>query len=267
MSTAPDSWQIAVDIGNTCLKLGAFASTAELPLPQPVETLVLDSAFWNAEALASWVARLGPESARHSWWLASVNATATDRLRTWLAAARPHDRTVSVRGTDLPLRVAVDEPDRVGIDRLLGILAAGRLVAAGQPAVVVDLGTAIKANLLDASGAFAGGAIAPGMQLAARALHRQTELLPLIDVEQLREAPAAVGLNTQAALASGLYWGALGTVRELIHRLTPPGSDAPLVVLTGGDAGQVAPWLPASVLHRPHLVLSGIALVMDSTPP
>ena len=70
---------------------------------------------------------------------------------------------------DVPLTIRVDEPARVGIDRLLAALAADRLRQRDRAAIVVDLGTAITVDLVDADGAFAGGAILPGIATSARA--------------------------------------------------------------------------------------------------
>ena len=82
---------------------------------------------------------------------------------------------------DLPLEVRLERPDMVGIDRLVDAVAVNRLRDAGRPAVIVDVGTAITVDLVSADGAFLGGAILPGIQMSARAMHEFTDLLPLVD--------------------------------------------------------------------------------------
>ena len=196
--------------------------------------------------------------------------------------------------TDLPqLIVRVDAPERVGIDRLLAAVAVNRVRRPDRPAVVVDLGTAITVDLIAADGAFEGGAILPGIAMAARAMAEQTDALPQSRLAELRAAPPVVGKSTLAAIDSGLFWGAIGAVRELVTRyattldrdrsemaagVQPSGcrrqaqagtpttacgiKDAPDLFLTGGAAPQVADLLSEdglSVRHLPNLVLSGIA--------
>ena len=121
---------------------------------------------------------------------------------------------------DLPLVVKLPRPDMVGVDRLLDGLAANRLRTPGHPAVVVDVGSAITVDLIDAGGAFLGGAILPGIAMSARALHEFTDLLPQIDMAELAEPPPALGTATVAAMRSGLFWGAVGAVRQLVEQLT-----------------------------------------------
>ena len=94
----------------------------------------------------------------------------------------------------------------------------------GRPAVVIDVGTAITVDLVSAEGAFLGGAILPGIAMSARALHEFTDLLPLVDMSELAAPPPALGDSTEAAMRSGLFWGAVGAVRQLIEQLA---GDAP----------------------------------------
>ena len=96
-----------------------------------------------------------------------------------------------------------------GIDRLVDAVAANRLRKSHRPAAIVDVGTAITVDLVAADGAFLGGSILPGIALSARALHEFTDLLPLVDVGELVEPPPALGTDTEAAMRSGLFWGAM----------------------------------------------------------
>ena len=74
------------------------------------------------------------------------------------------------------------------------------------------------------------------MGLAARALHEFTDLLPLVPLGELTEPPAALGTSTVTAIRSGLYWGAVGGVRELAEQLSAGHSPPPELFLTGGPA-------------------------------
>ncbi|RMF89255.1 MAG: type III pantothenate kinase, partial [Planctomycetota bacterium] len=152
-----------------------------------VDRLAPDRVFYlrhedSADVLGEWLAEL---DSAVSWYIGSVNRPATTRLLEWQRTHRPQDRVVLLTYEDVPLDVRVPDPDMVGIDRLLDAAAADRLRREGSPAVVVDLGTAITVDLVSADGGFLGGAILPGLAMAARALHDYTDLLPLIDVTRL----------------------------------------------------------------------------------
>jgi type III pantothenate kinase len=263
---------LAIDIGNTRVKFGLFpnaaecitkAQTAAFPLaspalPEPAEVASFDPAAADfAERLADWLAQLGPVHAVAS----SVNRTTAAVIEHLLApqGIGPH----WLKNTELPIDIRVDEPQRVGIDRLLSAVAANQLRRPNTPAIVVDLGTAIKVDLISAEGAFCGGAIAPGIRMSARALCEQTDALPESELVELNESPPSVGTNTHAAIRSGLYWGAVGAVRELIARHRDGLTAAPQVFLTGGAAPAVAKLLGSpeySVRHVSDLVLRGIAV-------
>jgi type III pantothenate kinase len=187
-----------------------------------------------------------------------VNRPAATRLIDWLRSNRPQDRVALLAAGDLPLAVELPRPDMVGVDRLLDAVAANVLRPANRPAVVVDVGTAITVDLVSRQGAFCGGSILPGIAMSARALHEFTDLLPLLDISELDAPPPALGDSTESAMRSGLFWGAIGAVRQLIEQLA--GDDQPLVVLTGGGGPVVAGLLGRSAQWAPHLTLSGIAL-------
>jgi type III pantothenate kinase len=164
---------------------------------------------------------------------------------------------------DVQMTIRLEEPARVGIDRLLAALAADRLRKRDHAAIVVDLGTAITVDLVNVEGAFAGGAILPGIAMSARALAEQTDALPQVALEFLDKPPLALGNSTASAIESGIYWGAVGAIRELVSQFSAPFQSRPDLFITGGASRQVADLLKthSAVRHMPNLVLSGIALV------
>jgi type III pantothenate kinase len=161
----------------------------------------------------------------------------------------------------LPLCVTVQSPETVGMDRLLNAVAANALRPADRAAIVVDSGTATTVDLITERGEFAGGAILPGLALSAQALHHYTALLPLLTLADLGpNLPAPVGRNTREALRSGIYWGQVGAIRQLVQSLCEEQSaPAPWMILTGGGA----PWLSAQfpgVRQLPSLAMHGLVL-------
>jgi type III pantothenate kinase len=292
----PATHFIAADIGNARIKLGLFAGDCAGGLPEPLRTLPLVGNEPELDAIGPWLASdvgcvlartaaappyLPPEGAcehaPYQWWIASVNRRAASRLIDWLAEHRPTDRVTLLASGDLPLEVRVPRPDMVGIDRLVDAVAVNRLRHAGRSAVIVDVGSAITVDLLSADGAFLGGAILPGIEMSARALHKFTDMLPLVSTSELTAPPSALGTATISAMRAGLFWGAVGAIRQLIEQLgkatsgddRPPSwggsltaapTDGPEVFLTGGAGAVVAELLAPAVRHVPNLTLAGIAL-------
>lgn len=247
---------VAVDIGNTRIKLGLFptAPTAGT-LPTPTGTLTLDR-DWSLTELIAWASTYK----NATWSIASVNRASCEKLRSALIANQLASNIRVLKNADLPISVQLPFPDRVGIDRLLGAVAANHVRRPDRAAIIVHVGTAVTVNLVGSDGVFLGGAIAPGLALSARALHEHTDLLPHLEMTELAAAPSAVGQDTESALRSGLFWGAIGAVKELIARMQANvGSECDLF-LTGGAAPSVAPLIAAAVRHEPHLVLAGVAV-------
>jgi type III pantothenate kinase len=263
MSGAPASSTpiVAVDVGNSRVKFGLFDANVNAlpsePLPSPVRTLEIVPGEEAFAPIAGWLEGFSPSSV--SWWIGSVQRSVSSRLIDWLRN-QGATRLTLLASIDLPLRATLPRPDMVGIDRLLGAVAANRLRSGNKPAIIVDLGTAITVDLVSAAGEFLGGAILPGIGLSSRALHEFTDLLPLLDMHSLAEPPPALGTDTTSALTSGIYWGAIGGVRHLIELLGAPLANPPQVFLTGGAAPAVARLISQEAIYVPHLVLGGIAL-------
>lgn len=158
------------------------------------------------------------------------------------------------------LEVRIDRPSEAGADRLANALAAR--TEFGGPAIVIDLGTSTNFDLVDADGAYIGGAIAPGLGLSLEALVGRASKLPRIE---LRRPPSAIGANTVHAMQSGTVLGYIGLVSGLLTALrtellerSPEGSRV-TVIATGGYTHQ--PWLRDVVgidAVEPDLTLRGI---------
>lgn len=247
---------IAVDVGNSRIKLGWFGAPGKADYPRPERTLrvALDGGDW-AE-LSTWLGEIAPADA--DWQLGSVNRVGASRLIDWLRDQGAIASTTLLTASDLPLSVNLPRPDAVGIDRLLDALAANSLRPAGRAAVVVDLGTAITVDLVSAEGVFEGGAILPGLMTSAKALHQFTDMLPLL--AELENAPDPLGKSTIEAMQAGLFWGAIGGIRELIARHAERLGDMPMVFVGGGSSHVVAGLIGPETIHEPHLTLSGAAL-------
>lgn len=157
------------------------------------------------------------------------------------------------------LRIGYPEPNEVGIDILCNCIAV--LERFGPPpAIVVDFGTAMTFAVVDATGAFVGGVIAPGVETARSALFQRTAQLPMVELA----APARlIGGSTTEAIQAGLVFGAAGQVDGLVARLEREmgAGGKPRVVATGGLARLVAPHTQVVDAIEPFLTLDGVRLV------
>lgn len=248
---------LACDVGNSRTKFGWFESGRER-LPVCRQSAVFASFHqieW--EELAGWFDSDHPSRCR-----GVLAGTHVDGLQ---VVAAEWERVFGRRPTivtpaDLQrcLRVDVDHPERVGIDRLLNAVAGNAIRSPNEPLVIVDSGTATTVDYVDCNGTFAGGAILPGFEMSARSLHEYTSLLPYLGIEQLAAGtPPGLGRNTEAAIHSGLYWGQIGAVTRLIEELS--GGDDLTTVVTGGGAEILANHLPQARRER-HLTLQGLVL-------
>jgi type III pantothenate kinase len=218
--------------------------------------LQLDGRQPEMEQLADWVSSLA--HGHTVWAIGSVNRSTTTRLLDFLAEHHREDRIHLLSSGDLPLVVRLPQPDRVGVDRLLDAVAANVLRRPNRPAVVVDVGTAITVDLVDAEGVFRGGAILPGIGMSARAMHEFTDLLPRFELRDLGTPPPPIGTSTEQAIHSGLFWMAVGAIRELAGRMVDDPTTAPDIFISGGAGVAVADLLGDATQYVPHLTLSGI---------
>lgn len=257
---------IAIDIGNSRIKFGLLASLGSkdgeaFPVLQDSLAIRLEDEIpW--QRLRNWVdqASLG----EGDLVVASVNPPALKKLLSEWPVKTPPRPYVVDGPSKLKLAVNVDAPERVGIDRLLNAVAANRIRVPGQPLIVVDSGTATTVDLIDSEGVFSGGAILAGVELHARSLHEYTALLPLLSLPEIRsEPPSPLGKNTRDAIRSGIFWGQVGAIRELVERLTKSFSSRPALVVTGGAARMLMPHLPVHANWVPHLGLYGMVTVIE----
>lgn len=246
---------IVVDVGNTRAKFSRMnLSPGPVPRTLAFSVVAVGQAIPRS-VLENWIA----DDPDQPVIVDGSNPAEIERvIHCWpLIGRRPR----RLERGQLPLAIDVDYPEKVGIDRLLNAIAANARRQPGQSTIIVDSGTATTVDRVDGRGVFCGGAILPGFEMGAKALHQYTALLPLIQHHRLHDRePSPIGRNTTAALESGLYWGHVGGVRELITRMSDPAADkAPLVLLTGGAAPVLRPHLPNAEWDA-GLCLQGLAL-------
>ena len=156
------------------------------------------------------------------------------------------------------VNIKLDYPAEAGADRILNALGARELH--GCPCIVVDFGTATTFDAISKEGDYLGGAIAPGLGIAAEALFARTAKLPRIE---LVAPPAAIGRNTVHAMQSGLMLGYVGLIEGLVRRIKKELGPGTRVVATGGMADILAPETDVIETVDQMLTLEGLRLIYN----
>ena len=157
-----------------------------------------------------------------------------------------------------PLRLDVDEPQNVGADRALNAMAAHAKHKGAL--IVVDFGTATTFDVVDSSGAYKGGIIAPGINLSLDALVSAAAMLPRIAIE----APAdttVIGRTTESQMLIGIYWGYVAMMEGLVARMKLELGAAVTVVATGGLADLFDKHTDIFDAIEPDLTIQGLSLL------
>lgn len=164
---------------------------------------------------------------------------------------------VTVQTAGMPIRYP--RPDEVGADRLVDCVAAYRKYP--QALIVVDFGTATTFDYVDAEGAYWGGPIAPGLGIANEVLFEQTSKLPSVPI---RRTEQLIPRTTVEAIQSGVFHGYVGLVDHLVASLSREVKTNPLVVATGGFAGQVAQASQTIKIVERFLTLDGLRILWNT---
>ena len=160
-------------------------------------------------------------------------------------------------GVKTGLSIKYENPREVGADRVVNAVAAIKLY--GPPLILVDLGTATTFCAIGPQGDYLGGAIAPGLGIAAEALYTRTAKLPRIELVRPK---TAIGKNTVASMQSGLLFGYTDLVDGLVRRFAAEMGCRPKVVATGGLAAMMAEAETIDLVD-PHLTLHGLRMIYE----
>ncbi|MBI3407743.1 MAG: type III pantothenate kinase [Planctomycetes bacterium] len=241
-----------VDVGNSSIKWGMVRDGAV----RDVSCLDLTNQQNWLQNFEEWkrLARGDPLS----WAVAGSNAEVRDQHVHFLSRLSERQVCVLKDYRQLPLQLNVHFPERVGLDRLLDAVAVNSRRAEGQPAVIVDAGSAVTVDLVDEAGVFQGGAIFPGLRLMGRALHVGTAVLPEIRVQKPSDPP---GKFTEEAIATGIFHAAAGGIMSLVKCFQSQRKGPLPVFLGGGDGRLFQPYLAdRDVVLWPEMTLEGIRL-------
>ncbi|MBM3944498.1 MAG: type III pantothenate kinase [SAR202 cluster bacterium] len=249
---------LAIDIGNTNVTLGVFDGEAlkatwrvatepgRMPdeyglfLRQLLPLKGVDPGNVTAVSMCSVVPPL--------------TQTFVDLCKTYFSATP----LVVGAGVKTGVRVLYDNPRDVGSDRIADAAAAVHFY--GKPAIIVDFGTATVFDAVTKDGEYLGGAIAPGMQVAAEALYHRTSQLRRVE---LVRPPAAIGRSTVHSMQSGLVLGYADMVTGMVARFKKELGDGCKVIATGGLAELIAKEARVFDAVDVNLTLTGLRIIYE----
>lgn len=255
---------IAIDCGNTSTVVGLYDGEPPHGAFRHVYRFDTESGLGAAEHRARLDDELGAaELSGADLQGAAIACVVPDALGALAefaeAATGVGPVVVGALGNVLGCKVLVDQPAKVGADRLVNTLAAHSLYPG--PSIIVDFGTATTFDVVSAQGDYAGGVIAPGVDLALSALHDAAALLPPVEVAR---PDRVIGTDTVGAMQSGIYWGYVSLVEGLINRIRAEygetGDASFTVIATGGLAPLLAGGTDAIDAIEPNLTLTGLVL-------
>ena len=231
---------IVIDAGNTRIKVGIFDG----------RVLTEKYLFANLIELEAFLKLRHFDNAI----ISSVGLEATEMV--------DHIQVTDLRLTlshllPLPVAIRYGTPHTLGVDRIAAVCGAWELFP-NQNSLVIDAGTCITYEWLDARGNYFGGSISPGLDMRLNAMHTFTARLPLVPVHSEADL---VGGNTEQALQSGAWHGVVSEMDGIIERYV--NKYGPLqVVLCGGDTALFENRLKHTIFAAPDLVLSGLNRIL-----
>lgn len=250
---------LAVDIGNTNVTLGVFNGEhlgASWRLSTDPRRLPDEYALQLSELLPMKGIALGDIDAVAVCSVVPPLTPVFEEASRTLFGVEP---LIVGAGVRTGVRIRYDSPHDVGADRVVDAAAAYHIH--GGPAIVVDFGTATVFDAISADGAYLGGAIAPGLSVAAESLYQSTSMLRRVEMT----APdTAIGTNTVHSMQSGLVLGYAGLVEAMVRRFREElGDPGATVIGTGGLAEVMARETQVFDVIDQELTLRGLAYIFE----
>ena len=246
---------LAIDIGNSSIKFGIFeaASLADkFLIPTKRDYTVDELLFDRLRYIEERFFRI--DSVIVSSVVPELNDTFMQMCKTLLKVTPLFvDHTF-----DFGLKIKYEPITAAGTDRLINASAA--VEKYGRPVIVCSFGTATTIDAVNADGEYLGGAIAPGMNTLAEALHLKTSKLPQVAIEK---PESVIGRTTVDSIRSGVFFGYIGLVEGIIRGMFDELGNTPKVVATGGFAKTIVENCDLINTVDENLMLDGLRLLFE----
>ncbi len=244
---------LAVDIGNTNINIGSFQGKKLIS-----HYCVDKKSLTNQKAAFPLSSSLLNQA--QNILVASVNPKTEAVFYKYLG--KKYKKKVLKIGKEIKpeMPILVDNPQKVGIDRVLNALAAYRRTK--KATIVIDFGTAITIDIVSRKGEFLGGLILPGIRTSAYALKKQTALLPEVDIKKPKKV---IGKNVENAIKAGIYFGTTGSIIHIIRKIRKVYEGVQYIIATGGDAKTFKKDISEIDKVIPRLTLEGIRIAFTES--
>jgi len=249
---------LAIDIGNTCIAMGVFKES-DLVEKWQIQSERERTCDEYQVVLMNLFSLSGLDISAVRGVIISSVVPPLDSVFQKLVQRVFKTRALEVSpGIKTGMPILYDNPHEVGADRIASAVAACKLY--GSPCIVVDFGTATTFDAVSFRGEYLGGAIAPGVRISAEALYHKTAKLPRIDIKKMKKP---IGKSTVSSMHSGLYFGYVGLISNIIKEIKMELGEDAKVIGTGGYSSLIFDEMECIDHHDSELVLQGLRIIYD----
>lgn len=248
---------LGIDVGNTNITLGVFEEEAIIATYR-ITTKILRTSDEFGLLILDLLAAKGIEKEQiHDVIIASVVPNIMYSLNSGIIKYLDHVPIIIGTGTKTGIRIQTANPNEVGADRIVDLVAAYELY--GGPVLVIDFGTATTYDLITEDGCFIAGITSPGIRISANALWNDTARLPEIEIKK----PASIlAKETISSMQAGLIYGCIGQTEYIIKKVKEEvGLQALKVVATGGLGKVIADETKLIEVYDSNLTLKGLQII------
>lgn len=238
--------QLIIDVGNTKIKLAIFQGDK-----------LLEKRETYLETFVEVVIDLVKDHAVKRAIISSVGRLNEQQMR---AVQNRFPTVVLNHNTALPFKNAYKSPETLGVDRL-ALVSAFAKAYPKQNGLIIDAGTCITYDFINAEGVYLGGAISPGLRLRYTSLHNLTANLPILETKEVEQW---IGDTTESAIHSGVYNGLIQEIDGVIAQYKDK-YEPLVVILTGGDAHILSKRLKNSIFAHSNFLLEGLNYILKLT--
>lgn len=252
---------LAVDIGNTSISFALLKGRQVKGLENLDVQLKFNDLKYSFKRI---IASLGKDKTiLEGAMICSVVPDKTDFIARLIKSELGVPVRVVGKDIKVPIVNKYHNPEQVGQDRL--IVAYAVKILYGQPAIVIDFGTATTFDVLSSRGHYEGGMIVPGIRLSIESLYLKTALLPRI--EFVKAPKSLIGKTTKESILSGIFYGYGEMCNGLIDRISAHMTGRPQIIVTGGYTNVMKRFIEAKITKIDHLlVFKGMALLHNHYP-
>ncbi|MEO5976224.1 MAG: type III pantothenate kinase [Chryseolinea sp.] len=231
---------LVVDYGNSSAKVGLFKDL----------DLVEQHSFKEVEDLKKFLQNFSGDH-----FIISTVTKDAEEISSW--AKNISSKLILNRDLPLPVQIRYSTPETLGVDRIAGVCGAQKMFP-GTNCLVIDAGTCITYDFLDATGNFLGGGISPGLRMRFNAVHTFTAKLPLVSPT---EHVPLIGDSTETCIQSGVIHGIISEINGIVVHYQQKFPELK-VILSGGDTRFFENKLKGFIFAVPELVLSGLNSIL-----